>query len=67
MKFFQPVVPVRIVIEMNREGRPSGNAYADFNTESEANQGMKKHKELIGNRYIELSLNGMYGGFSSRR
>lgn len=65
-KFFSPVIPSRVVIEMNRDGRPSGNAFADFVSESDASAAMKKHKELIGNRYIELALNGMYGGYKGR-
>lgn len=63
-KFFSPISPTRVVIEYNRAGRPSGNAHADFMNEMDAKDAMKRHRAMMGERYIELSLNGMeYGGF----
>ena len=48
VQFFSPLNPVSVYIEYNEEGRPSGEADVDFNTHAEAEQGMKKHKAMMG-------------------
>jgi epithelial splicing regulatory protein 1/2 len=62
MKFFENGDdPVEIVDEQNGvlfvhypDGRSTGDAFVMFQTEDDAVIALKKHKELMGSRYIEL-------------
>lgn len=38
---------------MSREGRPSGEAYVEFETEEDTTKGLEKDNEHLGSRYIE--------------
>lgn len=38
---------------MSREGRPSGEAYVEFETEEDTTKGLEKNNEHLGSRYIE--------------
>ncbi|ESN91782.1 hypothetical protein HELRODRAFT_189810 [Helobdella robusta] len=58
MEFFYPTTPVNIEIELNQDGRPSGNANADFMNKYDADQAMKKDRQSIKHRYIELFYTG---------
>jgi len=67
IKFFAPLSPAMVVFQYNADGRPSGEADVDFNTHFDAEAAMKKHKAMMGTRYIELFLNSatdnsLYGG-----
>merc|ERR1711962_624345 len=48
------IVPYGITITMDQDGRPSGDAYVELTSIEEAEKAMKKHKEKIGHRYIEV-------------
>lgn len=39
---------------LSREGRPSGEAYVEFETEEDYKKGLDCHKKNLGNRYIEV-------------
>ncbi|CAM9479790.1 unnamed protein product [Discosporangium mesarthrocarpum] len=41
-------------IILNREGRPSGEAYVVFETEKDAKDALKRDKDKIGERWIDL-------------
>ena len=41
---------------MNEEGRPSGQARVTFESPAQAREAMKKNKDYMGERYIELAL-----------
>lgn len=43
-----------IHITLNREGRPSGEAYVVFETEEDAKSALKRDKEKIGERWIDI-------------
>lgn len=45
-----------IHILLSREGRPSGEAYVEVETEEDAENAAKKDREHIGERYIEGEL-----------
>ncbi|VDP91887.1 unnamed protein product [Echinostoma caproni] len=55
-RFLAPLQPVNIRIRMNSSGRPTGEAVVDFASHDEAKEAMKKDREKIGSRYIELFL-----------
>lgn len=38
---------------MSREGRPSGEAYIEMDTEEDLELALKKDREHMGHRYIE--------------
>ena len=47
-----------VMIEYNRDNRPSGNAQVMFASEEEAERAMSKHKQNMQSRYIELFYEG---------
>ncbi len=53
-EFFHPLQVAAIRFTTDSEGRPSGRAYADFQTESDLKKALKRHNDCIGHRYIEL-------------
>lgn len=49
---------VGVKIVFNREGRPSGEAIAEFETDADAEAAMAKNREHIGSRFVILSREG---------
>ncbi|CAP22331.2 Protein CBR-SYM-2 [Caenorhabditis briggsae] len=55
--FFEPLKLTEKILFITRtDGRPTGNcdAFVQFETEEDAQQGLLKHRQVIGQRYIEL-------------
>ncbi|XP_036395209.1 epithelial splicing regulatory protein 1 isoform X2 [Megalops cyprinoides] len=57
--FFSPTCPVTggkdgILFVKFPDGRPTGDAFVLFSCEEHAQNALKKHKEILGKRYIEL-------------
>ncbi|XP_048881044.1 epithelial splicing regulatory protein 1 isoform X4 [Brienomyrus brachyistius] len=57
--FFAPACPVTggkegILFVKYPDGRPTGDAFVLFSCEEHAQNALKKHKEILGKRYIEL-------------
>ncbi|KAG9283595.1 epithelial splicing regulatory protein 1 isoform X1 [Astyanax mexicanus] len=59
LQFFSPSCPVTddgegILFVRFPDGRPTGDAFVLFSCEEYAENALKKHKEILGKRYIEL-------------
>lgn len=53
--FFEPIKLTDKILFISRtDGRPTGDAFVQFDTEEEAQQALQKHRHVIGQRYIEL-------------
>lgn len=53
--FFEPLKLTEKILFITRtDGRPTGDAFVQFETEEDAQQGLQKHRQIIGQRYIEL-------------
>ncbi|KAF1742582.1 hypothetical protein MXB_3339 [Myxobolus squamalis] len=48
------IVPNGVVVILDGEGRCSGDAYVEFSNVGCAQAALKKHREKIGNRFIEI-------------
>ena len=46
--FFQPLVPVRVNMDFDQFGRPSGEAEVFFQSHEDAQSAMKKNNQHIG-------------------
>jgi heterogeneous nuclear ribonucleoprotein F/H len=44
-----------VCVILNRDGRPSGDAIAEFETEDDMEEAMKKDRENLGSRFIVLT------------
>ncbi len=53
-EFFHPLNLVSVRFTTDNQGRPSGRAYVDFESEKDLKEALKRHKDCIGHRYIEL-------------
>ena len=53
-EFFHPLKLVSIRFTTDNQGRPSGRAYVDFESEKDLKEALKRHRDCIGHRYIEL-------------
>lgn len=56
-QFFAPLNLVGCEVIYNNQGRHTGEADAFFGNVADAQEAMKKHKDKIGSRYIELFAN----------
>lgn len=59
LQFFSPSCPVTdgtegVLFVRFPDGRPTGDAFVVFSCEEYAENALKKHKEILGKRYIEL-------------
>lgn len=52
--FFHPLKVVAVRFTQDPQGRPSGRAYADFVSESDLRAALKRNRDCILHRYIEL-------------
>ena len=53
-EFFHPLTLVSIRFTTDNQGRPSGRAYVDFESEKDLKEALKRNRDCIGHRYIEL-------------
>ncbi|XP_043530409.1 G-rich sequence factor 1 [Chiloscyllium plagiosum] len=65
VKFFQPLRPVRIIVEYGPDGKATGEADVHFATHDDAVAAMTKDKSHMQHRYIELYLNSACAGINS--
>ncbi|XP_053605283.1 heterogeneous nuclear ribonucleoprotein H2-like [Plodia interpunctella] len=67
--FFKPIRPMNINILYDNSGRPSGEADVEFECHEDAMRAMRRDKNNMDHRYIELFLNSSPGGggFKSNR
>ncbi|XP_052836503.1 LOW QUALITY PROTEIN: heterogeneous nuclear ribonucleoprotein H3 [Drosophila gunungcola] len=64
-KFFEPIRPANVRINYNKKGLHSGTADAYFDTYEDSQVAMKRHREQMGSRYIELFYDGKTRGGAS--
>ncbi|KAM3955009.1 heterogeneous nuclear ribonucleoprotein H2 [Aphomia sociella] len=60
--FFKPIWPTNINILYDNSGRPSGEADVDFECHEDAMRAMRRDKNNMDHRYIELFLNSSPSG-----
>ncbi|XP_059844270.1 probable RNA-binding protein 19 isoform X1 [Hypanus sabinus] len=53
-EFFVPLKPVAIRIIKNATGNTTGYVYVDFQSEDDLEKALKRNKEYMGRRYIEI-------------
>eukprot|EP00873_Tetraselmis_striata_P007925 jgi/Tetstr1/428189/TSEL_018240.t1 len=49
-----PLSPENVHLCMNHTGRANGQAFVEFATPDDSREAMVKHRQMLGNRYIEL-------------
>ena len=53
-EFFHPIPVVSVRFTTDPQGRPSGRGYVDFQCEDDIQRALKRNKDCIRHRYIEL-------------
>ncbi|PAA59838.1 hypothetical protein BOX15_Mlig028543g1, partial [Macrostomum lignano] len=61
-QFFAPLTAAHVEIRFNPDGRPSGEADVDFDSEADCRRAMEKNKQHLGSRYVDLFLHRAGGG-----
>jgi RNA recognition motif-containing protein len=61
-EFFSPLKPLEVEITYDDRRRHAGEANVFFTTIEEIDEAMKKHKEMMGSRWIELFFKGFVTG-----
>lgn len=61
-KFFVPLNPLRVNIDVTPNGKPTGEADVEFRCHEDAVAAMSKDKNHMQHRYIELFLNSTASG-----
>ena len=56
LQFFSPIEPLHIDIELTRQGKAAGDAIVEFETESDAKDALKRHREMIGQLIIACAV-----------
>ncbi|XP_065594818.1 probable RNA-binding protein 19 isoform X2 [Cyrtonyx montezumae] len=54
-EFFLPLKPVTIQIGKNAQGKNTGYIFVDLRSEADLQKALKRKKEYIGGRYVEIS------------
>ena len=52
--FFHPISVAAVRFTSDNQGRPTGRAYADFRSEADLKSALRRDRDCIGRRYIEL-------------
>ncbi|XP_075955548.1 putative RNA-binding protein 19 isoform X1 [Anarhichas minor] len=65
-EFMTPLKPVAIRIGKNESGNRTGYVYADLHSDEEVEKALKKNKDYIGGRYIEVFRVDASGGKGKR-
>ncbi|KAM9810936.1 putative RNA-binding protein 19 [Neosynchiropus ocellatus] len=60
-EFMTPLKPAAIRIGMNESGKRTGYVYVDLHSQEEVEKALKKNKDYIGGRYIEVFPAGSSG------
>uniref|UniRef100_A0A3P8WIP7 Probable RNA-binding protein 19 n=1 Tax=Cynoglossus semilaevis TaxID=244447 RepID=A0A3P8WIP7_CYNSE len=67
-EFMTPLKPAAVRIGRNESGNRTGYVYVDLHSQEEVNKALKKNKDYIGGRYIEVfSVDGSYRGKRDRK
>ncbi|KAF6731153.1 Heterogeneous nuclear ribonucleoprotein H3 [Oryzias melastigma] len=66
-KFFSPLVPLRVHIDVAPNGKSTGEADVEFRSHEDAVAAMSKDKNHMQHRYIELFLNSTASGAETSR
>ncbi|XP_072244102.1 probable RNA-binding protein 19 isoform X2 [Leuresthes tenuis] len=65
-EFMTPLKPAAIRIGKNESGNRTGYVYVDLHSEEEVEKALKKNKDYIGGRYIEVFRVDAFGGKGKR-
>uniref|UniRef100_A0A3B4AF03 RRM domain-containing protein n=1 Tax=Periophthalmus magnuspinnatus TaxID=409849 RepID=A0A3B4AF03_9GOBI len=54
LKFFEGLAVEKVVLMQNNRGQNNGNGLVAFASKEDANHGLKRHKQYIGTRFVEI-------------